>query len=227
MKILEINSTNFGSTGNIMLQLSEIMNKKGINVLVSCPLCRDNLKKKVDNQIFIGNRITRNLHLRLSYITGFNGSFSRLSTWIFLRKVNRFKPDIIHLHNLHNCYINLPMLFNYIKKKNIRVIWTLHDCWSFTGQCPYFTLAKCDKWKNGCYDCPQIHEYPGALIDRTKTMWKMKKKWFTGVKDMTIVTPSQWLADMVSESFCICLGHQHVGSCTYFDILFLVPAIAP
>ena len=93
------------------------------------------------------------------------------------------------------------MLFNYIKKSDIPVVWTLHDCWAFTGQCPHFTLAKCDKWKTGCYDCPQYREYPASLYDNTKRMWKLKKKWFTGVKNITIVTPSKWLAELAKESY--------------------------
>lgn len=93
------------------------------------------------------------------------------------------------------------MLFAYIKKKGIRIIWTLHDCWSFTGQCAYFTMAHCDKWKTQCNHCQQIHTYPNAFVDRTRFLWKKKRSWFTGVPDMTLVTPSQWLADLVKQSF--------------------------
>ena len=201
MKVLEINSCNFGSTGNIMLQIAETARAQGYTVITSCPKSRSNKKKNIDNQVFIGNLLTRNLHLKLAYLTGLNGCFSFISTLCFLRKINKFKPDLIHLHNLHNCYINLPLLFRYIKRNHIPVIWTLHDCWSFTGQCPYFTMAKCIKWKTGCKDCPSFNEYPRSLIDLTKIMWKLKKKWFTGVEDMTIVTPSRWLADLVKQSY--------------------------
>lgn len=151
--------------------------------------------------LFIGNRLSRNLHLKFAKLTGLNGCFSRLSTKKFLNFINEYNPDIIHLHNLHNCYINLPMLFNYIKKHNIPIVWTLHDCWIMTGQCPHFTIVKCDKWETGCYDCPQYKQYPSSYIDNTKTMWKLKNKWFTGVNNMTIVTPSQRLANLVKESF--------------------------
>ena len=93
------------------------------------------------------------------------------------------------------------MLFKYIKKNNIPTVWTLHDCWPFTGKCPYFTIVKCEKWKNGCYKCPQYKDYPKTLYDNTKQMWKLKKKWFTGVHNLTIVTPSEWLAKLVHESY--------------------------
>lgn len=184
-----------------MLQIADVARKHKIGAITCCPKCRDNQKKQVKKQWLIGDRITRNVHLQLAKWTGFNGCFSFIATWSFLRKIDRYKPDIIHLHNLHNCYINLSMLFRYIKKKNIKVIWTLHDCWSFTGQCPYFTMEKCNKWRSGCHDCPQINVYPASKVDRTRTMWKLKRKWFTGVENMTIVTPSKWLAGLVKQSF--------------------------
>lgn len=201
MKIIEINSCNFGSTGGIMLNIADIARKEGHEVYVSYPDSNSNRKKQTDGDILIGNRFARNLHLQLAKLTGFNGCFSVFDTWRFLKKVDKIKPDIIHLHNLHNCYINLPMLFKYIKRRNIKAVWTLHDCWAFTGQCTYFTMAKCDKWKTGCYGCTQYKKYPECNVDRTKTMYKLKKKWFTGVKNITFITPSEWLADLVKQSF--------------------------
>ena len=199
MKILEINTVNFGSTGHIMLQIADLARSEG-HEAVCCFYARRN-KPADANTIYIGNKITHNLHKKFSKYTGYNGCLSIISTWNFLRKVKKFGPDIIHLHNLHDRFINVPMLFKFIKKNNIKVVWTLHDCWSFTGQCVHFTIAGCDKWKTGCHDCPQIHVYPASNVDRTKKMWELKKKWFTGVKDMTIVTPSYWLSDLVKKSY--------------------------
>ncbi len=150
----------------------------------------------------IGGPVDKAIHMWFSIATGYIGCYSRLVTKLFLKEIDKYHPDILHLHNLHGWYINLPMLFNYIKKNNIRVIWTLHDCWSFTGRCPHFQICKCDRWKIGCGYCPYPkHDYPASYVDRTKRMWTLKKKWFTGVQNMTIVTPSQWLADLVKESF--------------------------
>lgn len=201
MKIISINSSNFGSTGNIMLGISRVAETKGNVAYIGVASGRSNNKKKIENQIFIGNLIERNLHLLLAKHTGFNGCFSHLGTFQFLKRLDTINPDVLHLHNLHNCYINLPMLFRWIKKRKIKVIWTLHDCWAFTGQCPHFQIANCGKWKTGCHNCLQYREYPQSYVDRTKTMYRFKKKWFTGVKDLTIVTPSEWLADLVRESF--------------------------
>ena len=199
MKILEINQVNFGSTGHIMLQIADLATKKGHEVICSFYARRN--KDKDKNCIYIGNKVSHNIHKKLYRKTGNNGCYSKISTWNFLRKVKKFDPDLIHIHNLHNCYINLPMLFDYIKKNNKKVVWTLHDCWSFTGQCPYFTAVGCEKWKTGCHDCEQINRYPSCSVDRTDKMWNRKKEWFTGVQNLTSVTPSQWLADLVKQSF--------------------------
>lgn len=201
IKILQINSSNFGSTGNIMLNISKIAQEQGYISYVAYANSRSNKNKNVNNSILIGNMLGRNLHLRLAYYTGFNGCFSTWATRRFLRKIDEIKPNIIHLHNLHNCYINLEMLFNYIKQRNTPVVWTLHDCWAFTGQCPHFTMVKCKKWKTGCFDCPQYKEYPASRVDRSEKMYELKKEWFTGVNNLTIVAPSKWLANEVKESF--------------------------
>lgn len=132
--------------------------------------------------------------------TGYNGCFSHLTTGLFLKKLDDIKPDLIHFHNLHNCYINLPMLFNYIKKRNIPVVWTLHDCWPYTGHCPYYDYVNCSKWESTCQECPQIKGYPYSDVDRTKEMFQKKKEWFTGA-NITIVTPSEWLGSEVKRSF--------------------------
>lgn len=201
MRIVEINMTNFGSTGKIMLQIAEMVNSNHGSAICCVPSSRVNKKNKQENQVFIGTILTRQIHRYLARYTGFQDCFSIIATIRFLKHITKYKPDLIHLHNIHGNYINLPMLFHYIKKYNIPVIWTLHDCWSFTGQCPYFTMVKCSKWQTGCYECPQTNIYPSSYVDRTRTMWKLKKKWFEGVENLIIVTPSHWLANLVKKSY--------------------------
>ena len=201
MKILETNSVNFGSTGNIMLQIAEKTRKKGHCVYTSCAYGRSTKTKDTKSHIYIGNSLSRNIHSKLGFLTGFHGCFSIISTLNFLRKVDKIKPNIIHIHNIHSDYINIHLLFKYIKKRKIKTIWTLHDCWAFTGHCPYFDIANCNKWKLACCDCPQYRNYPSSFFDDSKKMHKLKKKWFTGVNDMTLVTPSKWLCELVKESF--------------------------
>lgn len=200
-KLLSINSSNFGSTGSIMMGISEMAEKNNYVTHISYPSSKSNSRRKVDKPIKISNRIERNLHLKLSYETGMNGCYSKIGTQRFIRKISEISPDIIHLHNLHNCYINLEMLFTYLKNQKIPVVWTLHDCWAFTGQCPYFTMVDCDKWKYGCHTCPKYNDYPAARVDKTREMYGLKKKWFTGVDNLTLVTPSNWLKGQVELSF--------------------------
>ena len=184
-----------------MLQIARVLREKDHECVVCCPSSRSNEKKKSETQIFIGNRFSRNIHLLMNKITGMNGCFSFFSTVRFIHQLKKIQPDIIHLHNLHNCYVNLPVLFWYLKKNDIKTVWTLHDCWAFTGQCPHFTMSCCEKWKNGCYTCPTYKEYPESLVDQTKLMWKLKKKWFSSLNNLIIVTPSEWLANLVKDSF--------------------------
>lgn len=161
---------------------------------------RKNVKIPEKHEVF-GAFVENIFHRGFSLITGISGKGSIIGTKKLLEEIDKISPDVVHLHNLHGWYINIPMLFNYIKHKQIKTIWTLHDCWAFTAQCSHFTIEKCEKWKTGCYKCPRYKLYPYTWVDRTKKMYKLKKKWFTGVQDMTLVTPSKWLADLVKQSF--------------------------
>lgn len=201
MKILQINSYNFGSTGNIMVGIAETARVWGMECITACPDGRSMRRRQLEDHLFIGNPVGRNLHIKLAELTGLNGCFSVVDTWLFLRKIRKIQPDVIHLHNLHNCYINLPMLFRFLRRSGIPVVWTLHDCWAFTGKCPYFDMVGCDRWKTGCHHCPQLAEYPTSRADTTAQLWKWKRSWFTLPEKMTIVTPSKWLGELASQSF--------------------------
>lgn len=202
MRIVQINGGAKGSTGKIMMGIADVARAQGHEVMCASPITTTNRDAGEDCGYYrIGTFNSRRVNVALARITGFNGCFAWFETYKLLKKIDEFKPDIIHFHNLHDSYINLPMLFSYIKKHNVPTVWTLHDCWSFTGQCPYFTIVRCDKWKTGCHNCPQYKEYPASFYDNTKRMWKLKKKWFTGIGNMTIVTPSKWLAELAKESY--------------------------
>lgn len=201
MKILEINSVPYGSTCNIMLGIHDVAEPIGIQVDTSSGYSTHPNRNLPKNHINIGGKLDKSLHMLLARLSGYNGCFSYLATKKLIRRINQEQYDLIHLHNIHGWYLDIPMLFRYIKGHHIPVIWTFHDCWPFTGQCPHFTMAKCDKWEQGCHHCPQYQDYPQSYVDQTKKMWNLKKKWFTGVEDMTIVTPSLWLADLVKQSF--------------------------
>ena len=199
MKIVQINSVPSGSTGRIMLNIAETVRENGGVAYTFSE------NRKVNNlpetHRAFGYRLENLFHRGFSMITGISGMGSVIGTRKLLRQLDDLAPDVLHLHNLHGWYINIPMLFNYIRKKKIKTVWTLHDCWAFTAQCSHFTMEKCDKWKTGCFDCPRYKLYPYTWVDRTRQMYKLKKAWLTGVENMTIVTPSAWLADLVKQSF--------------------------
>lgn len=188
-----------------MLQIAETARKKGNEVKTFSTVPFDKSEKSMtklpDDHFVFGTVKENGFHYYVGSLLGRNGCFSHHGTRQLINMLKEFQPNIIHLHNLHKFCINLPMLFRYIKKSNSSVVWTLHDCWAFTGQCPYFTMVKCDKWKTGCHHCPQTGVYPKSKIDNSKQMYALKKQWFTGIENMTIVTPSQWLADLVKQSF--------------------------
>jgi glycosyltransferase involved in cell wall biosynthesis len=116
-------------------------------------------------------------------------------------KLKEIKPDIIHLHNIHGYFINIRLLFDYIRTENIKVVWTLHDCWTFTGHCAYFDRIGCEKWKIGCHDCKQLETYPASrLMDRSGWNYRRKKELFSGL-DISVITPCRWLSGLVRQSF--------------------------
>lgn len=201
MKIAIINSVPYGSTGKIAYEIAKTAADEGDGVEIFYGYSGHPLDEIKNGNSVIGGKSGKAMHMLLSEMTGLIGCFSFFYTFKILRKLKKFRPDIIHLHNLHGWYINLPLLFGFIKKHNIKTVWTLHDCWAFTGHCPHFDMIGCDKWKTGCYGCPQYKEYPKSLFDNSKYMYRLKKKWFTGVKNMTIVTPSEWMAGLVRESY--------------------------
>ena len=207
MNVLEINTVNCGSTGNIMLEIADLARKKGHNVWVAFPKYKINLSRSTEHSIIIGDRISFWIHSRIFRYFGFNGCGSFLSTLMFLRKIDKLRIDLVHLHNLHDCYINFPLLFAFLKKKKISIIWTLHDCWPFTGKCAHYDMIGCQKWENGCEHCPQIHVYPSSGLDRTRLMWKLKRKVFCGIPQMLLIAPSHWLKEQVKKSF---LGHYPI-----------------
>ena len=200
MNIVQINGGAVGSTGKIMFGISAVCTDEKQETLCAAPEVSSG-NKTGRNLYIIQNNNHRKINVLLDRITGRHNMHSKIATERLLKVISGFKPDIIQLHNLHEAYINLPMLFKYIKKHNIKTVWTLHDCWAFTGHCPYFDIVGCNKWKTGCYGCPQYKEYPKSLFDNSKIMYRLKRKWFTGVENMTIVTPSEWLAGLVKESY--------------------------
>lgn len=192
----------FGSTGRICTDLSDVLMENGYEVKIAYG--RGNALKKYQKISYrIGNNLgvkINGLKARLFDNEGFN---AKTATRKFLQWADSFNPDILHLHNLHGYYINVELLFNWIKSRpNMKVIWTLHDCWAFTGHCSHFDFAGCEKYKTQCYNCSQKCEYPKTLLfDRSSKNYLEKKRSFLGVKNLEIITPSNWLKEKVESSF--------------------------
>lgn len=205
MRIAIMNMVPYGSTGKIMFQIAQVARSEGHEVrtysTIPYSVRKKNVQSDVPGHTVWGSFQENKIHYILGSTLGRNGCYSKQGTKQLVKKLQEFQPDILHLHNLHSFCIHFPTLFRYIKKNNIHVVWTLHDCWTFTGQCPHFDMFGCDKWKTGCHHCEQPMTYPKSRIDNSKHMYKLKKKWFTGVKDMTLVAPSKWLANLTRESF--------------------------
>ena len=148
-----------------------------------------------------GNPISFWLHVALNTVFDRQGYGSFLVTRRMVRRLREEKPDIIHLHNLHGYYLNLPVLFHYLKEEfKGEIYWTFHDCWPFTGHCAYFTMAACDKWKKVCGECPCRKRYPVSLLSDASTKnFRDKQKLFTGLENLTILTPSVWMEKQIGE----------------------------
>lgn len=204
-KILEINSTNYASTGNIMLNIAESAKKHGYDVYMACKASSESYKHldyNNNHQIIIGYRYERIISSVINSLTGLRDHLNIFGTYSFIKKIKKINPDLIHLHVLHDDFINTRLLFKYLSNSNIPVVWTFHDCNALTGKCPYFDMVNCDKWKKQCNNCPQQHLHPNSyFFDTSKTIYKERKKCYTSISNLTIVSPSVWLNNIVKESF--------------------------
>lgn len=204
MKYLLINSVcGIGSTGRICAEIAQALENQGHEVRIAYGRSAGVPQNAARYAVRIGSGLHVRLHALASRLLDCHGFGSRLATKRFLRWVEEYDPDVLWLHNIHGYYINIELLFRWIKSRpQMQVKWTLHDCWAFTGHCTHFSYAKCDKWKTGCKDCPQKNQYPASLLmDRSEENYRRKKELFTGVKNMSLIVPSNWLAGLVKQSF--------------------------
>jgi len=205
-KLIIINTTiNSGSTGRICEEIGAAARIEGFDVYAVYGRSNNNSKLKT---IRIGTDLDIYMHGFQSRLFDNHGFASKNATLKFISELEKIKPDIIHLHNIHGYYLNVEILFDYFHTNEIPIIWTLHDCWSMTGHCSYFDFVNCNKWQTQCNKCPNKKGYPKSfMIDNSKRNFEEKKKLFTGLKNVTIVTPSLWLAELAKCSY---LSHYPV-----------------
>ena len=201
MKYLFINSVaGFGSTGRIAAEKCRELMAQGH----TCVLAYGRQKANCDDieTWQIGSPLDYKLHGAMNRVFDNHGFGSVSVTEAFLKRVREYDPDVIWLHNIHGYYINIALLFSYLKTCGKKLYWTLHDCWSFTGHCTHFDFVGCHRWKTGCHHCPQKGEYPASLLlDGSRKNYLRKRELFTGIPDLTLITPSYWLAGLVGQSF--------------------------
>lgn len=201
MKVMQINTVcGTGSVGRIMVDLIQALKSEG-----DCGIAafgRREAPPEVEAYKF-GTNLDMGIHVLHTFLRGEHGFASKRQTLRLIKKIEEYNPDIIHLHNIHGFYLNVELLFSYLKKAGKPVVWTLHDCWSFTGHCAYFDYSGCTKWKTGCNACPQYKRvYPYALFkDNSRQNYNRKKAAFTNVPELILVTPSHWLSSLVRESY--------------------------
>lgn len=203
MKVLLINSVcGIKSTGRICTDLAKKFDEAGHEVKIAYG--RECVIEEYQNYaVRIGTDLDNKISAIHTRFTDKHGFANKKATKKFLAWAEEYHPDLLWLHNLHGYYINIELLFQWIKSHpEMQVKWTLHDCWAFTGHCSYFTAVKCEQWRKHCLYCLQKKEYPSSIIkDNCRKNFDRKKIAFTGVNNMILITPSQWLADLVKLSF--------------------------
>ena len=200
MKVLQITSSaNAGSHSRIADEIGGMLIEEGHKSYIAYGR---NANKSRSTLIKVGNRVELTMHLIKTRLFDLHGFGSKNATKLFIKKIANLKPDVIHLHNLHGYYLNVEVLFKYLKTENKPVIWTFHDCWPFTGHCSYFDSVNCLKWKAGCGGCPIIHSYPRSwFFDNSRMNYRIKKELFNGLRNLVVVSPSEWLAGHIRNSF--------------------------
>lgn len=203
MRVLIINSVcGIGSTGRICTDMAEQLISEGHECYIAYG--RESVPEKYKHISYrIGNDKQVKINGIKARIFDNEGRNAKRPTIDFLNWATIYNPDLLWIHNLHGYFLNYELLFEWIKNRpEMKVRWTLHDCWAFTGHCAHFTYVNCSQWKNRCNNCPQIKEYPKSMgLSNCKNNYLRKQRAFCGVSNMTLVTPSHWLATLVKESF--------------------------
>ena len=194
-KILSINGTSFYSTGTIIKNIES-------SLCDQYNFYRATADEKSDCAYLItGRYIVRQCGKIPSQLFGQDGFMYNHETKKMIKWIDEIKPDLIHIHNVHGYFMNIELLMKFIFKHNIPVVYTMHDCWAFTGRCAYFDEVGCEKWKTGCGGCISKKSYPKTrLFDLSNKQWLKKKELFVG-HNITFIAPSGWLKRYAKDSF--------------------------
>ena len=192
------------STGRIMQEIGELARANGWETYIAYSQGRDGVSPNAAHLIPVGNRWSVAWHGIMTRLFDRHGLASERATRQLIAEIKRIQPDIIHIHNIHGYFLNYRILFEYLSNANIPVIWTVHDCWLYTGHCYYYSYVGCDKWKSQCEQCPQRRDFPTSWwVDRSQQNFGDKKKAFTSIPKelLTIVPVSEWIHGEMKQSF--------------------------
>lgn len=199
-KLLQLNECLNFSTGKIAQQIGEQAIANGWESWLAYS-SREPAVPSFSHIIKVGGFLNPYIHYAENRLFDREGLSSRRATRELVKQIKEIKPDIVQLHNIHDHWLNYRILFEYLNSTDIKVVWTFHDCWAFTGHCFHFVTKDCQKWKIECHDCPLQREYPKTLLDRSRKNFELKKRLFTSNPNLTIVGCSNWMADLVHMSF--------------------------
>lgn len=199
MRVFQISSElNVGSVGRIAEQIGEMVIAEGGESFIA--YARESKPSK-SHSYKIGAKFDVLYHVLYTRITDRHGFASKHATRRLIKKIQQINPDLIQLQHIHGYFIHIELLFDYLKASNIPVVWTFHDCWSFTGHCAYYEYSGCQKWKTKCFDCPLVNTYPKSLVDNSEWNYEHKRELFNSIENLTIVPVSNWLGEEVNNSF--------------------------
>ena len=203
-KLLQINPVvrENTSTGKIMRALGELAMASGWESYIAYSGARDGLPQHSSRLLPVGNKLDLAFHFLATRLFDAHGLASRRATRRLIRQIRELDPDVVHIHNVHGYFLNYKLLSEYLAASGKPVVWTVHDCWLFTGHCYHYAAAGCDRWKEGCHHCPQKKAFPASwLLDRSGRNWRAKKETFGSLSHLTLVTVSRWMKEEVSHSF--------------------------
>lgn len=190
------------STGRIMKEIGDLAMSQGWESYIAYSGVRDGVPPHSSRLVPVGDKLDLLVHAVATRLFDAHGLVSRRATRQLIREIGRINPDIVHIHNVHGYFLNYPMLLDYLCKSGKPVIWTVHDCWLYTGHCYYYSAARCDKWKTGCGHCPQKRAFPASwLLDGSARNWRRKQQAFAPMENLTIVPVSDWIRSEMRSSF--------------------------
>lgn len=198
--VLRVNT----STGRIMQEIGELAMLHGWKTYMAYSKGRDGIKECKSEIVPVGDVWSTAWHGLETRLLDRHGLASDRATREFVKRIEKIAPDIVHIHNIHGYFLNYRILFNFLSRSGIPVVWTVHDCWLYTGHCYYYSYAGCNKWQTGCGHCPQKKEFPASYFsDRSHRNWLDKKTAFTSMPldKLTIVPVSDWIREEMSRSF--------------------------